>query len=113
MKKYKETPVQQTKTRRQRPAITREGREAQLCALALDQAERDLREGKASSQVVTHFLKLASSKEKLEQEILEKQKELLEAKTEALQSAQRVEELYVNAIDAMKEYSGYSRNNQE
>lgn len=106
MKKYKETPVIQTETRKQRPAITPEGRENQLCALALDLVEQRLRAGTASSQETTHFLKIASTKEKLEKEILEKQRELLEAKTEALQSAQRMEELYSNAIDAMKEYSG-------
>lgn len=77
-----------------------------MCALAIDLAEQQLREGTASSQVITHFLKLASTKEKLEKEILEKQRELLEAKTEALQSTQRIEELYADAINAMKEYSG-------
>lgn len=113
MKKYKETPVKPTGTSRQRPAITPEGRENQMCALAIDLAEQQLREGTASSQVITHFLKLASSKEKLEKEILEKQRELLEAKTEALQSAQRIEELYANAIDAMKEYSGSMKNDHD
>lgn len=106
MKKYKETPVKLTETHKQRPAITPEGRENQLCALALDLVEQRLRAGTASSQETTHFLKIASTKEKLEKEILEKQRELLEAKTEALQSAQRMEELYSNAINAMKEYSG-------
>lgn len=106
MKKYKEKSTTQTESRRQRPAITPEGRENQMCALAIDLAEQQLREGTASSQVITHFLKLASTKEKLEKEILEKQRELLEAKTEALQSTQRIEELYADAINAMKEYSG-------
>lgn len=77
-----------------------------MCALAIDLAEKQLREGTASSQVITHFLKLASSKDKLEKEILEKQRELLTAKTEALKAEQRIEELYADAIDAMKEYSG-------
>lgn len=113
MKKYKEVSTKQVETKRQRPAITPEGRENQMCALAIDLAEQQLREGTASSQVITHFLKLASTKEKLEKEILEKQRELLEAKTEALQSAQRIEELYANAIDAMKEYSGHMKNDRE
>lgn len=113
MKKYKETPVKQTETRKQRPAITPEGRENQMCALAIDLAEQQLREGTASSQVITHFLKLASSKEKLEKQILEKQRELLVAKTEALQSTQRIEELYADAINAMKEYSGSMKNDHE
>lgn len=106
MKKYKETQSTQVETRKQRPAITPEGRENQMCALAIDLAEKQLREGTASSQVITHFLKLASSKDKLEKEILEKQRELLTAKTEALKAEQRIEELYADAIDAMKEYSG-------
>lgn len=113
IKKYKEMPVKVTETRKQRPAITPEGRENQMCALAIDLAEKQLREGTASSQVITHFLKLASSKEKLEKEILEKQRELLTAKTEALKAEQRIEELYTDAINAMKEYSGNIKNDHE
>ena len=90
---------------RGRPALTPEARENQMIALAVDLAEEQLRNGTASSQVVTHYLKLGSSKEKLEKEILEKQKELIEAKTQTLQSAQRTEELYANALSAMKRYS--------
>lgn len=94
-------------TRKIRPALTPEARENQLIALAVDLAERQLQDGTASSQVITHYLKLGSTKEKIEKEILEKQKELITAKTEALQSAKRVEELYTNAIAAMKRYSGH------
>lgn len=89
-----------------RPAITPEARENQLISLAVDLAEQQLRDGTASSQVVTHYLKLGSSKEKIEQEILKEQKKLITAKTENLQSAKRVEELYAEAINAMKRYSG-------
>lgn len=89
-----------------RPAITPEGRELQLISLATDLAERQLREGTASSQVITHYLKLGSTKERIEREILEKQKDLIEAKTESLKSAKQVEELYVQALEAMKRYSG-------
>ena len=60
----------------------------------------------ASSQVITHYLKLGSTKERIEKEILEKQKELIDAKTQSLKSAQRLEELYTNAYEAMKQYSG-------
>ena len=74
--------------------------------MAVDLAEKQLREGTASSQVITHYLKLGSTKEKIEKEILEKQKELIEAKTQNLQSAKRVEELYTNALNAMRRYSG-------
>lgn len=86
--------------------MTPEARENQMIALAVDLAEKQLLEGTASSQVITHFLKLGTTKEKIEREILEKQKELIVAKTENLQSAKRVEELYTNALKAMQTYSG-------
>ena len=89
------------------PALTPEGRENQLISLAIDLAEKQLSEGTASSQVITHYLKLGSTKERIEKEILEKQKDLLVAKTESLQSSKRIEELYANAINAMKHYSGH------
>ena len=89
-----------------RPALTPENRENQMISLAVDLAEKQLLEGTASSQVITHFLKLGSTKERIEKEILEKQKELISAKTEALQSAKRIEELYTNALNAMRNYSG-------
>ncbi|MDR1753378.1 MAG: hypothetical protein LBR74_00525 [Eubacterium sp.] len=93
-------------TKKLRPAISPEARENQLVSLAVDLAEKQLSEGTASSQVITHYLKLGSTKEKIEKEILEKQKELIEAKTQSLQSAQKIEELYINALDAMRNYSG-------
>lgn len=106
-------------SRKMRPALTPEARENQMIALAIDLAEKQLREGTASSQVITHYLKLGSTKEKVEKEILEKQKELIDAKTEALRANKRMEELYQNALDAMKRYSGqayeegYSRDDSE
>lgn len=90
-----------------RPALTPESRENQLISLAVDLAEKQLQEGTASSQVITHYLKLGSTKERIEKEILEKQKELISAKTEALKSAKRIEELYTNAIKAMRSYGGH------
>ena len=86
--------------------MTPEARENQLISLAVDLAEQQLRDGTASSQVITHYLKLGSSKERIEKEILEKQRELIVAKTEQLHSQKRVEELYANALNAMKRYSG-------
>ena len=96
--------------RRSPPALTSEARENQLIASAVNLAEKQLLEGTASSQVIVHYLKLAAAKEKsrLELEILEKQKDLITAKTEALQSAKRVEELYEDAMNAMKKYKGIS-----
>lgn len=91
---------------RMRPALTPEARENQMISLAVDLAEKQLREGTASSQVITHYLKLGSTKEKIEKEILERQKDLIEAKTENYKSNQKMEELFAEAIDAFKGYSG-------
>lgn len=112
MKKAKVTGSKVTTTRR-RPALTPEARENQMIALAVDLAEKQLMEGTASSQVITHYLKLGSTKERIEKEILEKQKELISAKTESLQSAKRVEELYTEAINAMRRYSGSNDEDEE
>lgn len=95
------------------PAKSQEERERQLIALAYDVAEQRLLDGTATSQEVTHFLKLGSSKDRIEREILERQKELITAKTEALQSQRRVEELFANALNAMKSYSGYFGDSDE
>lgn len=100
-------------TQKLRPALTPEARENQMISLAVDLAEQQLREGTASSQVITHFLKLATSKERLERDILAEQKKLITAKTEALQSAKRVEELYADAITAMKKYSGHGGDEED
>lgn len=105
MKKAKAVTSSES-SRKMRPALSPEARENQLVSLAVDLAEKQLRDGTASSQVITHYLKRGSTKERIEKEILEKQKELIEAKTQSLQSAQRIEELYKNALDAMRNYSG-------
>lgn len=107
------TNKEETSSRPMRPALTPEARENQLISLAVDLAEKQLREGTAKSQVITHFLKLGSTKERIEKEILEKQKELIEAKTQTLQAAQRMEELYSEAIKAMRTYSGQDDNYEE
>lgn len=95
--------------RKMKPGLTSDAREKQLISLAIDLVEKRLIEGTASSQETTHFLKLATSKARIEREILEKQKELIEAKTEDLKSHKRMEELYANAIRAMGRYSGENR----
>ena len=91
-----------------RPALTPESREDQLVALAINLAEKQLLEGTASAQVISHFLKIGSTKERIEKEILEEQKDLIKAKTEALKSEKRVEELYEEALNAMRRYAGQS-----
>ena len=90
-----------------RPALTPEARENQLIALAVDEAEYQLRNHTASSQVITHFLKLATAKEKLEQERLKGEIELQKAKIKALDNAEEIKILYENAIKAMRNYGGY------
>jgi len=93
-------------SRNRPPATTPEGREQQLIALAMDATEKRIRNGTASAQELVHFIKAGSPTAKLERQILEQQKELLVAKTAAIESQKRVEELYANALSAMRTYSG-------
>lgn len=111
--KQSQTPGVKLTKKKSAPARTPEGRENQLIALAYDLVEQRLIEGTATSQETTHFLKMGSQKEKLEKEIMEKQKKLLDAKTEALESSKRVEELYTKAIDALRLYNGQSKIEKE
>jgi len=90
---------------RRPPATTPERREQQLIAAAIELAEKQILEGKASSQVITHFLKLGTTREKLEQDRLRNENALTQAKIEQLASEARVEELYANAIKAMRSYA--------
>ena len=92
--------------RRGKPATTPEAKENRLISLAVDLAEKQLRDGTASSQVISHYLKLGTSREQLEQRKLEKETLLLDAKVESLEATKRVEELYNKALGAMRRYSG-------
>lgn len=94
-------------TRKSRPALTPEARENRLIAKAYDLVEQRLDDGTATSQETTHFLKLGSAKAKLELEKLKKETDLLVSKKEALDSAKRMEELYADALNAMKRYGGH------
>lgn len=98
---------------RRPPAKTPNAREQQLIALAVDEAERQIISGRASAQVITHFLKLGTEREKLEQQRLAGENELLKAKIESLASAARVEELYDQAIKAMRSYAGHEEGEEE
>ena len=105
MKKVvEETAVPSTKKHRR--AISPESREQQLAALAYDLVEEKLRNGTATSQETTYFLKIGSRKEQLERRILEEQGEYLKAKREAIESAKRIEALYAEAIKAVRSYQG-------
>ncbi len=95
------------------PAKTPEGRENQLISLAVDLAEKQLRDGTASAQVITHFLKLATTRSQLEKDKLVQENKLLEAKTDNLQSQKKTEELYRDALEAMRTYSGFKTGEYE
>lgn len=97
--------------KRTRPALTPEARENQLIAMAVDLAEKQLLEGTASSQVITHYLKLGSSRDRLEREKLQEENKLLRAKTEQIESMKNMEAKYIEAIEAMKRYSGNGDSN--
>jgi len=91
--------------KKRKPATTPEGRENQLVHLAVELAESQLRAGTASAQVISHYLKLGSTRERLEQERLDGENKLLAAKIDAMASAKKMEELYARAISAMRSYS--------
>lgn len=93
-------------TKKRPPATTPEARENQLVSLAVDLAEKQLMDGTASSQVITHYLKIGTTRENIEKDILKEKKKLMVAQTEQLESQKRVEELYAKALSAMKSYSG-------
>lgn len=100
-------------SKKRRPAKTPEAREQQLISLATDVAEQQLMNGTASSQVVIHFLKLATTKNELEKEKLRRENELLRAKTENIESQKNIEALYQDAINAMKSYAGYETGDED
>lgn len=112
MSNTKQTKAKQPSKKR-RPALTPEARENQLISLAVDLAEQQLMDGTATSQVITHYLKLGSSKNKLEQEILKEQAKLIKAKTENLEAIQRQDELYKEALEAMRRYSPQNWNEND
>ena len=102
-----------TSRKKVRPALSPEARENQLIALAVDLVEQRLLDGTASSQETTDFLKLGSSKNRLELEKLEEENKLLRAKTENLQAQKGMEEAYLEALNAMKTYSGHGGDDEE
>lgn len=95
------------------PARTAKARENQLINLAIDLAERQLKDGSATSQVITHFLKLATVREQLENEKLRTELRVSEAKIKQMESQTSSEELFEKAINALKSYNGYSYEEEE
>lgn len=100
-------------SRRGRPALSPDARENQMIALAVDLAEKQLREGSASSQVITHFLKLGTSRNELEKEKIRAEIEEKKAKVKAIESGEEMKVLYENAIRAMRDYAGYGGEEDE
>jgi hypothetical protein len=94
------------KERKFKPATSIKERQDQMISLAVDLAEEKLRDGTASSQIITHYLELATTKELLKEDIMKEQKNLLKAKIEAVESHKEIEKLYSEALNAMREYSG-------
>lgn len=99
--------------RKRRPATTVEARENQLISSAIDLAEKQILEGTASSQVITHYLKLGSTRERLEQERLEAENAVLKARVDSMASGKRIEELYEAALNAMRNYSGQQTDDED
>lgn len=105
MAKKKES-TEKVSERKMRLALTPEAEENQCIHLAMQRAKEQLMDGTASSQVIVHFLKLGSSKEKIEKEILERQKELITAKTDQIHSTKQTGDLYADAAKWLGEYQG-------
>ena len=95
------------------PALTDEALENKLIMKAYEVAWQRLNDGSASAQEVVHFLRLGSTKEREDRDFLNKRKELLEAKTKAINDSKNMEELYSKAIEAMRNYSGLSEDEDD
>lgn len=91
---------------KRRPALTPEARESQLISYAYDLVEQRMLDGTASAQETVHFLKLATREQRIKEKRMELENQLIEAKTEQIQSQKHIEELYAEAISAMREYGG-------
>jgi hypothetical protein len=109
MASAKEVP----KTKRKKRATSIKAREDQLIALAVDAAEEQLRNGTASNAVITHYLKLATTREQLEQKMLAEKVQLVSAQAESVRSAAKVESIYKEALDAMRLYNGQAQPEEE
>lgn len=101
-RKASETPISKSFPR----AKSAQERENQMIALAVDRAEEQIRNGTASSQVLVHYLRLATTREKLEQEKLRQENEMLKAKTKAYENSEDIKHLMEEALNAMRSYSG-------
>lgn len=103
---YKNSRPLKTAINSDPPAITPQDREDQLIALAVDLAEQRLRDGTASNQLIAEIMKLGTTKERLQKEKLQRENEMLRAKTEAIEAQKHTDEIYKKALDAMRSYAG-------
>lgn len=106
MARRKATSLNRIESASQPAMLSDDARKSYLTSLAMDLIEERLKNGTATSQETTYFLRFGSKEAEYKEQILKAQKELYEAKTEALKSQQRQEELYEKAIAAMRRYSG-------
>lgn len=106
MPRRKPTPLNESSSESFIPARTPDGRENQLISLAMDVAEQQMRDGTASPQLISHFLKMGSSEGRYKVQKLKREVALLEAKTQAVKASQHSEELYAKALEAMRSYGG-------
>ena len=107
MAKAKTSGGTSTNHRRKRPSISTEARENEMIALAINRAEQQLLDGTASSQVITHFLKLGTAKAELEKEKLKAEIEEKRAKVKFMESAEESKAVYEEVLKAMRNYAGY------
>ena len=103
----KKKPTELANERSIRPALSPEARDKQLISLAYDLVEQRMLDGTATSQETTHFLKMGSQRYQVELEKLKLEKELVVAKTEAYRSAEDMQNMYTEVIEAMRKYSGH------
>lgn len=103
---FKEPKESEPKKPRPRRATTPEGREQQLIALAVDVAEDMMRNGNAPAQIVTHYLKMGSTREKIELELKSEEIKVAKARREMMESQKKIESVYEEALAAMRHYAG-------
>lgn len=86
------------------PSSDPKSREQQLVNQAMNLAEKQLLDGTAAPSVINHFLKIGSTREFIERDILEKQAQLIEAKASTIAKDREAGEVAKAAIEAMRNY---------
>ena len=95
------------------PALTEEALENKMIMKAYEVVYQRMCDGTVTAPELVHFLRLGSTKEREDRDFLNKRKELLEAKTKAINESKNIEELYSKAIEAMKSYSPTQSEDEE